>query len=143
MWRYLHELIPAVATCIVSRQLCSRPDHDNHWALRCESNLFDQFLFQGHEPQLKHYDNLSTVNFKSFLDVYFNLTFMTKIKLIFWVADREVCDIIIIFIKFCSLEISRAAWWRPFAATSIHQQITYKPGTLKRYDRITKERSKF
>jgi len=32
--KYLHELIPAVATCIVSRQLCSRPDHDNHWALR-------------------------------------------------------------------------------------------------------------
>merc|ERR1712020_211154 len=26
--------IPAVATCIVSRQLCTRPDHDNHWALR-------------------------------------------------------------------------------------------------------------
>merc|ERR1712088_270868 len=23
-----------VATCIVSRQLCTRPDHDNHWALR-------------------------------------------------------------------------------------------------------------
>ena len=48
-----------------------------------DKSLFDQFLFQGHEPQLKHYDNLSTVNFKSFLDVYFNLTFMTKIKLIF------------------------------------------------------------
>jgi len=32
--KYLHELIPAVATCIVSRQLCTRPDHDNHWALR-------------------------------------------------------------------------------------------------------------
>lgn len=32
--KYLHELIPAVGTCIVSRQLCSRPDHDNHWALR-------------------------------------------------------------------------------------------------------------
>lgn len=30
----LHELIPAVATCIVSRQLCLRPDVDNHWALR-------------------------------------------------------------------------------------------------------------
>merc|ERR1712223_2101058 len=32
--KYLHELIPAVATCIVSRQLCTRPDHDNPWALR-------------------------------------------------------------------------------------------------------------
>jgi len=32
--KYLHELNPAVMTCIVSKQLCSRPDHDNHWALR-------------------------------------------------------------------------------------------------------------
>ncbi|XP_071084955.1 transcription initiation factor TFIID subunit 6-like [Haliotis cracherodii] len=32
--KYLHEIIPAVATCIVSRQLCLRPDVDNHWALR-------------------------------------------------------------------------------------------------------------
>nr|CAB3266799.1 transcription initiation factor TFIID subunit 6 [Phallusia mammillata] len=32
--KYLHELIPAVVTCIVSRQLCTRPDVDNHWALR-------------------------------------------------------------------------------------------------------------
>ncbi|XP_042201250.1 transcription initiation factor TFIID subunit 6-like [Callorhinchus milii] len=32
--KYLHELIPAVVTCIVSRQLCLRPDVDNHWALR-------------------------------------------------------------------------------------------------------------
>ena len=38
--KYLHELIPAVATCIVSRQLCSRPDHDNHWALRFFAYLF-------------------------------------------------------------------------------------------------------
>lgn len=30
----LHELIPAVVTCIVSKQLCLRPDVDNHWALR-------------------------------------------------------------------------------------------------------------
>ncbi|XP_025922806.1 transcription initiation factor TFIID subunit 6, partial [Apteryx rowi] len=29
--KYLHELIPAVMTCIVSRQLCLRPDVDNHW----------------------------------------------------------------------------------------------------------------
>ena len=27
-------MIPAVMTCIVSRQLCTRPDVDNHWALR-------------------------------------------------------------------------------------------------------------
>ncbi|XP_040005968.1 transcription initiation factor TFIID subunit 6 [Xiphias gladius] len=32
--KYLHELIPAVVTCIVSKQLCLRPDADNHWALR-------------------------------------------------------------------------------------------------------------
>lgn len=32
--KYLHELIPSCTTCIVSRQLCSRPDQDNHWALR-------------------------------------------------------------------------------------------------------------
>ena len=32
--KYLHELIPAIATCIVSKQLCPRPEHDNHWALR-------------------------------------------------------------------------------------------------------------
>lgn len=32
--KYLHELIPTVLTCIVSKQLCLRPDVDNHWALR-------------------------------------------------------------------------------------------------------------
>lgn len=32
--RYLHELIPAVMTCIVSKQLSPKPDTDNHWALR-------------------------------------------------------------------------------------------------------------
>lgn len=32
--KYLHEIIPSVATCIVSRQLCMRPELDNHWALR-------------------------------------------------------------------------------------------------------------
>ncbi|CAL1285530.1 unnamed protein product [Larinioides sclopetarius] len=32
--KYLHELIPAVCSCIVSKQLCTRPDVDNHWALR-------------------------------------------------------------------------------------------------------------
>uniref|UniRef100_A0A6M2DI21 Transcription initiation factor TFIID subunit 6 n=1 Tax=Xenopsylla cheopis TaxID=163159 RepID=A0A6M2DI21_XENCH len=32
--KYLHELIPCVSTCIVSKQLCMRPELDNHWALR-------------------------------------------------------------------------------------------------------------
>ncbi|CAG0897180.1 unnamed protein product [Cyprideis torosa] len=32
--RYLHELLPAVASCILSRQLCARPEVDNHFALR-------------------------------------------------------------------------------------------------------------
>lgn len=32
--KYLHELVPSVSTCIVSRQLCMRPELDNHWALR-------------------------------------------------------------------------------------------------------------
>ncbi|CAG2167757.1 unnamed protein product [Oppiella nova] len=32
--KYLHELIPTVLTCIVSKQLCNRPDVDNHWTLR-------------------------------------------------------------------------------------------------------------
>lgn len=32
--KYLHELIPSVCSCIVSKQLCTRPDVDNHWALR-------------------------------------------------------------------------------------------------------------
>lgn len=32
--KYLHELIPTIVTCIVSKQLCMRPDVDNHWALR-------------------------------------------------------------------------------------------------------------
>ncbi|ESO95221.1 hypothetical protein LOTGIDRAFT_175212 [Lottia gigantea] len=32
--KYLHEMIPGVCTCIVSKQLCLRPDVDNHWALR-------------------------------------------------------------------------------------------------------------
>ncbi|XKL65897.1 hypothetical protein PGB90_009317 [Kerria lacca] len=32
--KYLHELIPSVLTCILSKQLCLRPESDNHWALR-------------------------------------------------------------------------------------------------------------
>lgn len=30
----LHELVPAVTSCMVSKQLCLRPEVDNHWALR-------------------------------------------------------------------------------------------------------------
>lgn len=30
----MHELIPSVLTCILSKQLCLRPESDNHWALR-------------------------------------------------------------------------------------------------------------
>ncbi|KAB7507897.1 Transcription initiation factor TFIID subunit 6 [Armadillidium nasatum] len=32
--KYLHEIVPSVMSCIVSRQLCLKPDMDNHWALR-------------------------------------------------------------------------------------------------------------
>lgn len=32
--KYLHEIIPAVATCVISRQVCAKPETDNHWALR-------------------------------------------------------------------------------------------------------------
>lgn len=32
--KYLHELCPTVITCIVAKQICSRPDQDNHYALR-------------------------------------------------------------------------------------------------------------
>lgn len=30
----LHLLIPALSSCTISKQLCQRPDTDNHWALR-------------------------------------------------------------------------------------------------------------
>ena len=32
--KYLHILVPNALTCVLSKQLCSRPDIDNHWALR-------------------------------------------------------------------------------------------------------------
>lgn len=32
--KYLHELVPSIITCIVSKQLCPKPEVDNHWALR-------------------------------------------------------------------------------------------------------------
>lgn len=30
----LHEMVPSLLSCMISRQLCSRPDIDNHWTLR-------------------------------------------------------------------------------------------------------------
>jgi transcription initiation factor TFIID subunit 6 len=30
---YLHQLLPPIVSCVVSRQLCARSDED-HWALR-------------------------------------------------------------------------------------------------------------
>ncbi|VDK55906.1 unnamed protein product [Anisakis simplex] len=32
--RCLHELLPSILSCILSKQLCARPETDNHWALR-------------------------------------------------------------------------------------------------------------
>lgn len=32
--KYLHELCPTIITCIVSKQICNRPEQDNHYALR-------------------------------------------------------------------------------------------------------------
>lgn len=32
--KYLHELVPTVITCIVSKQICNRPEQENHYALR-------------------------------------------------------------------------------------------------------------
>lgn len=32
--KYLHELCPTVITCIVSKQICNRPEQENHYALR-------------------------------------------------------------------------------------------------------------
>lgn len=31
---YLHQLMPALLTCIVAKQLCSDPFKDDHWSLR-------------------------------------------------------------------------------------------------------------
>lgn len=30
----LHELLPSVFSCLLSKQLCARPEIDNHYALR-------------------------------------------------------------------------------------------------------------
>lgn len=32
--KYLHEICPTVITCVVSKQICNRPDSENHYALR-------------------------------------------------------------------------------------------------------------
>ncbi|XP_074099602.1 transcription initiation factor TFIID subunit 6-like isoform X2 [Cotesia typhae] len=32
--KYLHEIIPTIATCLVAQQLSVRPEIDNHWAIR-------------------------------------------------------------------------------------------------------------
>lgn len=32
--KYLHELCPTVITCIVSKQICNRPEQENHYAIR-------------------------------------------------------------------------------------------------------------
>ena len=35
LWEFqLHELLPAMFSCVLSKQLCNRPDQENHWALR-------------------------------------------------------------------------------------------------------------
>ena len=34
MEKYLHELVPSVLTCLVNKQLCSRPEAEDHWSLR-------------------------------------------------------------------------------------------------------------
>ncbi|KAH8407138.1 hypothetical protein KR222_007959 [Zaprionus bogoriensis] len=42
---YIHLLIPAVMSCTVTRQLCSFPAAQNHWALReYASNLITEFV---------------------------------------------------------------------------------------------------
>lgn len=32
--KFLHELIPSVLTCLVNKQLCPRPEAEDHWSLR-------------------------------------------------------------------------------------------------------------
>lgn len=34
MEKYLHELVPSVLTCLVNKQVCSRPEAEDHWSLR-------------------------------------------------------------------------------------------------------------
>lgn len=52
--KYLHELIPAVVSCMVSKQLCLRPEVDNHWALRdFSSRLIAQICKNYHTTDRK------------------------------------------------------------------------------------------
>lgn len=32
--KYLHELLPSIFSCLLSKQLCARPDVEDHYALR-------------------------------------------------------------------------------------------------------------
>ena len=32
--KYLHELIPSLITCLIAKQLCARPESEDHWSLR-------------------------------------------------------------------------------------------------------------
>lgn len=32
--KFLHELIPSVVSCLLNRQLCQRPESEDHWSLR-------------------------------------------------------------------------------------------------------------
>ncbi len=32
--KYLHELVPSVLTCLVNKQVCTRPEAEDHWSLR-------------------------------------------------------------------------------------------------------------
>ena len=32
--KYLHELIPAIFTCLINKQVCLRPESEDHWSLR-------------------------------------------------------------------------------------------------------------
>lgn len=34
MEKYLHELIPAILTCLINKQVCLRPEAEDHWSLR-------------------------------------------------------------------------------------------------------------
>jgi len=55
---YLHELIPVVISCVVSKQLCQRKG-ENHWALRNWIKK-DQRLLLSHFEKL-----LSTLELKT------------------------------------------------------------------------------
>lgn len=48
---YLHQLMPAILTCVVGKQLCSDPSGDDHWSLReyaaqLVSFVCDKYVFK-------------------------------------------------------------------------------------------------